>query len=105
VRSSADASHRKRRVSFKSDVQESLKLLDTKPIFVWKHSYHKHKNQEILIMMCKTEKSKTQSKMHSLNNSSVQNLYFPLHDAILFQGHGKPHTRFAFRSIRMQGLS
>jgi hypothetical protein len=31
VRSAADASHRNRRVSFKSDVQESLKLLDTKP--------------------------------------------------------------------------
>jgi hypothetical protein len=29
VRSAADASHRNRRVSFKSDVQESLKLLDT----------------------------------------------------------------------------
>jgi hypothetical protein len=31
VRSTADASHRNKRVSFKSDVQESLKLLDTKP--------------------------------------------------------------------------
>jgi hypothetical protein len=31
VRSAAVASHRNRRVSFKSDVQESLKLLDTKP--------------------------------------------------------------------------
>jgi hypothetical protein len=31
VRSAADASHRNRRVSFKSDVQESLKLLDTNP--------------------------------------------------------------------------
>jgi hypothetical protein len=31
VRSAADASHRSKRVSFKSDVQESLKLLDTKP--------------------------------------------------------------------------
>jgi hypothetical protein len=29
VRSAADASHRNRRVSSKSDVQESLKLLDT----------------------------------------------------------------------------
>jgi hypothetical protein len=33
-RSAADASHWNRRVSFKSDVQESLKLLDTKPNFV-----------------------------------------------------------------------
>jgi hypothetical protein len=31
VRSAADASHRNIRVLFKSDVQESLKLLDTKP--------------------------------------------------------------------------
>jgi hypothetical protein len=31
VRSAADANHRNRRVSFKSDVQESLELLDTKP--------------------------------------------------------------------------
>jgi hypothetical protein len=32
LRSAADSSHQNRRVSFKSDVQESLKLLDTKPI-------------------------------------------------------------------------
>jgi hypothetical protein len=31
VRSAADVSHRNRRVSFKSDVQESLTLLDAKP--------------------------------------------------------------------------
>jgi hypothetical protein len=45
VRSAADASHRNRRVSFKSDVQESLKSLDTKPssTFVWKYSHHYHK--------------------------------------------------------------
>jgi hypothetical protein len=40
VRSAADASHRNKRVSFKSDVQESLKLLDKKPSFVWKDSHH-----------------------------------------------------------------
>jgi hypothetical protein len=56
VRSATDASHRNRRVSFKSDVQESLKLLDTKPslTFVWKDSHHDY-NQERLIMMCQTE--------------------------------------------------
>jgi hypothetical protein len=44
VRSAADASHRNIRVSFKSGVQESLKLLDTKTslTFVWKDSHHKH---------------------------------------------------------------
>jgi hypothetical protein len=36
VRSAVDSSHGTRRVSFKSDVQESLKLLHTKPSFVWK---------------------------------------------------------------------
>jgi hypothetical protein len=41
VRSAADASHRNRNVSFKSDVQKSLKLLDTDPSFVWKVSHHK----------------------------------------------------------------
>jgi hypothetical protein len=48
VRSAADASHRNRSVSFKSDVQESLKLLDTKPslIFVWKDSHHKYKSSK-----------------------------------------------------------
>jgi hypothetical protein len=48
VRSAADASHRKRRVSFKSDVQESLKLLDTKPSlsFVWKYSHHNHRSKD-----------------------------------------------------------
>jgi hypothetical protein len=35
------------------------------------------------------------SKMHNINvnNLSVQNLFFPLHDAILFQGHGKSQVQ------------
>jgi hypothetical protein len=35
--------------------------------------------------------SRTQSKMHNLNinNLSIQNLFLPLHDEILFGGHGK----------------
>jgi hypothetical protein len=53
VRSAADTSHRNKRLSFKSDVQESLKLPDTKPslfgqiiiIII---------NQERLIMMCQS---------------------------------------------------
>jgi hypothetical protein len=45
VRSAADTSHRNRRVSFKSDVQESLKLLDTKPSIVGKDSRRKHKSR------------------------------------------------------------
>jgi hypothetical protein len=47
VRSAADASHRNKRASFKSDLQESLKLLDTKPSlsFAWKNSHHKQKSR------------------------------------------------------------
>jgi hypothetical protein len=29
----------------------------------------------------------------NLNNLSVQNLFFSLHDAILFQGHGKSQAQ------------
>jgi hypothetical protein len=46
VRSVADSSHRNRRVSFKSDVEESLRLLDTKPSFVWKDTHHKDKSRK-----------------------------------------------------------
>jgi hypothetical protein len=50
VRSAADANHWNKRVSFKSNVQESIKsysskLLNTKPSFVWKDSHHKSINQ------------------------------------------------------------
>jgi hypothetical protein len=112
VRSAADASHRNRRASFKSDVQESLKLLDTKPssTFVWKDSHHKHKlretiSQENLIMMCQTELGLRQITQTSIlavelglrcinvNNLRVQNLFFSLHDAIFFQGHGKSQAQ------------
>jgi hypothetical protein len=98
VRSAADASHRNRRVSFKSVVQESLKLLDTKPSFVWKDSHHhKHRSRRTDNDVSNRTRSKedytdqhigsrTRSKMHNINvsNLSVQNLFFPLHDAILF---------------------
>jgi hypothetical protein len=39
-------SHWNRRVSIKSDIQESLNLLDTKPSLVWKDSHHKHKSRK-----------------------------------------------------------
>jgi hypothetical protein len=108
VRSAADASHRNRRVSFKSDVQESLKLLVTKPSlsFVWKDSHHKHKSRNTNNDKSNRTRSKaaytdqhigsrTRSKMHNINvnNLSFQNLFFPLHDAILFQGHGKSQAQ------------
>jgi hypothetical protein len=86
----------------KSYVQESLKRLDTKPSFVWKDSYHKYKsrktNNDVSIRTRSkahyTDQcidSRTQSTMQNVNvdNLRVQNLFFPLHDAILFQRHGK----------------
>jgi hypothetical protein len=104
VRSAADFNHQNRRVSFKSDVQESLKLLDTKPSlsFVWKDNHHKHKStntnhdvsNRIRYKADYTDQhvgNRTRSKMHNINtnNLSVQNLLFPLNDVILFQGNGK----------------
>jgi hypothetical protein len=79
-------------------------LLDTKPslIFVWKDSHHKHKSRKNINDVSNRTRSKadytdqhigsrTWSKMHNVNvnHLSVQNLFFPLDDAILFQGHGK----------------
>jgi hypothetical protein len=106
VRSAADISHRNRRISFKSDVQESLKLLDTKPSLGWKYSHHKHKSRRTNNDVSNRTRSKadytdqhisirTRSKIHILNvnNLSVQDLFFLLHDAILFQGHGKPQAQ------------
>jgi hypothetical protein len=39
--------------------------------------------------------SRTRSKIHiiNVNNLSVQNLFFPLHDATLLQGHGKSQAK------------
>jgi hypothetical protein len=54
VRSAADANHRNRRVSFKSDVQESLKYLILRQVLLGKIVI-KSINLEILIMMCQTE--------------------------------------------------
>jgi hypothetical protein len=104
VRSAADASHPNRRVSFKSDVQESLKLLDTKQSFAWKDSHHKHKSRNLNNDVSNRTRSKadytdqhigsrTRSQFHRVNNLSVQNLFFPLHDEILFQGHGKSQAQ------------
>jgi hypothetical protein len=107
VRSAADASHRNRRVSFNSDVQESLKLSDTKPSlsFVWKDSHHKYRSRNTNNDVSNRTRSKadytdqhigsrTWSKMHNINvnNLSVQNLFFPLHDVIMIQGHGKSQS-------------
>jgi hypothetical protein len=71
-------------------------------------------NQEIPIMMCQTELkskenytdqhigSRTLSKMHNINNLSVQNPFFTLHDAMKWK---VSSTRFAIRCSGMQCLS
>jgi hypothetical protein len=62
--------------------------------------YHDHKSRKTNNDVSNRTRSKTdyadlhigsttRSKMHSVNNLSFQNLFFPLHDAILFQAHGK----------------
>jgi hypothetical protein len=110
VRSAADANHRNKRVSLKSNLQESFKLLDTKPSFVWKDSHHKHRSRITNNDVSNRTRSKADhtyqhigsriwSKMHIVNNLSVQNFFFPMHDGKVSS------TRFAIRSIRMQGLS
>jgi hypothetical protein len=40
--------------------------------------------------------SRTRSKMHNINvnNISFQNLFFPLHDVVLFQGHGESQAKY-----------
>jgi hypothetical protein len=76
--------------------------LDTKPIFVWKVSYHKHKSRNTSNYVAHRTRSKadykdqhvgsrTRSMMHciNVNNLIVQNIFFPLHDVTVFRGHGK----------------
>jgi hypothetical protein len=101
LRSAADASHRNRRVSFKSEVQESFKLLDTKSSFVWKDSHHKDKSRKTDNDVSNRTRSKadyidqhigsrTWSKMHvNVNRIIVQNPFFPLHDAVFFHRNEK----------------
>jgi hypothetical protein len=82
-RSAADVNHRNRRVWFRSDVQESLKSLDTKPnlSFVWKDSHQKHKSRNTNNGVSNRTRSKadytdqyiggrTRSKMHNVNVSN-----------------------------------
>jgi hypothetical protein len=98
VRYAVDDSHWNKRVLFKSDVQESLKLLDTKPSFAWKDIHHKCKSRETNNdasnrTSCKADYTdqhvgiRPRSKMHNvnLNKLIVQNLLFPLNDATLFK--------------------
>jgi hypothetical protein len=51
--------------------------------------------------------SRTRSKVHNINvnNLSVQNLFFPLNDAMIFQGHGKSQARAAVNGDFVFGLT
>jgi hypothetical protein len=82
-----------------------MKLLGTKPCFIWKDCHHLHESRKINNDMSKRTRSKadytdqhigsrTRSKMHSVNNFSVPKLFFPLHDAILFQVQGKSQSQY-----------
>jgi hypothetical protein len=88
VRSEAGASHQNRRVSFKSDVKESLKLLDTMPIitFVWKDGNHKFKSRNTNDDVSNRTSSKadykdqhigsrTLSKMHNKNVNNLREVF------------------------------
>jgi hypothetical protein len=81
-------------------------LLDTKPssTFVWKDSHHKNKSRNTNNDVSNRTRSKvdytdqhvgsrTRSKMHNVNNLNDQSLFFPLHDEILFQRHGKSQAQ------------
>jgi hypothetical protein len=77
VRSAADASHRNRRVSFKSDVQESLKLFDTKLslTFVWKDSYYKDKSRKTNTHVSNRTRSKADYKTHHIAHKDQINIH------------------------------
>ena len=100
VRSAADANQRNKQVLLKSDVQDSLNLLDKNSSFAFKNSHPKFKSRKVHDDVSTRTRSKadytdqnvgsrTRTKMQSMCNSTVQNFLHPLHDAILFQGHGK----------------
>jgi hypothetical protein len=74
--------------------------------FVWKYSHHNHKSRNNNNDVSNKTRSKTdytdqhagsrtRSKMHNVNanNLRVQNISLPLHDAVLFQGHGKSQAQ------------
>jgi hypothetical protein len=70
-----------------------------------KEIHHKHRSRSTNNDTSKINRSKadytdqhigsrTRSKMHNVNNLIFQNLFFPLHDAILFKGHGKSQEQY-----------
>jgi hypothetical protein len=82
VRSAADASHWKKQVTLKLDDQETLKLLYTKPNFIWKYIHYKYISRKISYYVStrtrfkadytdQTVGSRAWSKMENVYNLSV----------------------------------
>ena len=100
VRFAADANHRNKRVSFKSDVQDSLIKLDIILSADFRHCHSKDKSRAFNDSVSTRTKSKTdfshlddgvavrtRSKSQNKCNVSVQGALFPLHDVVYFKGH------------------
>jgi hypothetical protein len=109
MRSTADASHHhNKRISFKSDVQESLKSLDTKPSFFGKlftiSVILKSLVRSKVDSMYQHVDSRTRSKLHDVNNVSFQNFLSSLHVMICFKYMKRLEKIFEIRSIGLKGL-
>ena len=93
VRSAADAGHQNKRVQFKTDVQETLNKLDTRPGIISKNNHPRSKTKIIKDDVSTRTRSKssqvdqnvgitTRSKVQGTCKFSVQGFVFPLHDLI-----------------------
>jgi len=98
VRSAADPGHLNKRVTFKSDVQETLDKLDTRPSVLFPRNIEsKQRSRKPNDDISTRTRSKagpyidqnvgnrTRSKVHGVHNSDIQGDFFPLYDAVSFQ--------------------
>jgi len=97
VRSAADPTHRNKRVTFKSDVQESLEKLDSIPgATTLSDNQPKQRSRKPNDVVSNRTRSKTgnidqnvghrtRSKVQFMHNSGLQGNIFPLYDAINFE--------------------
>ena len=98
VRSAADPSHLNKRVTFKSDIQETLDKLDTRPSVLFPRNIEsKQRSRKPNDDISTRTRSKagpyidqnvgnrTRSKVHGVHNSDFQGDFFPLYDAVSFQ--------------------
>jgi hypothetical protein len=95
VRSAVDPNHRKRQITFNSDVQEKISKLDTRPSNQFKNSHNKHNSRKFndnASIRTSSKAShmeqigaKTKSKIQTTCNLSVQSLFFLLYDMVSFK--------------------